>query len=179
MRRALAKRYAQAIFSLGIDESSWEGYGQELADFWASVQGAGPDGEALYSLAYPREIRGQALTAVLAKAALSPTVEKFLRLLSSRGRLSLLGEINAAYQRLGDERKGLIRGVVTSAGPLNDSQLAAIKSALGTFIGHQVELTVKEDPTIIGGLIAKLGDLVVDGSLRTKLDQLGRLLGAA
>ncbi|MDR1577417.1 MAG: ATP synthase F1 subunit delta [Deltaproteobacteria bacterium] len=177
MRVVLAKRYAQALFSLGLDDHAYEAYGQELADFWASLKAAGPEGEVLSSPAFPKEVRGGALELVLAKAGLSQIVGDFLRLLHRRGRLGFLGEIVSAYQKLLDEKNGLIRGLLTTASSLDDSQLSALKSVLGTYMGRRVELTVKLDPSIIGGVVAKLGDLVLDGSLKAKLNRLGRLLG--
>ncbi|MDR1870985.1 MAG: ATP synthase F1 subunit delta [Deltaproteobacteria bacterium] len=177
MRGVFAKRYAQALFSLGVDDNQAQEYGQEIRDFWASLQGAGADGALLYSPAYPKEARGQALNAVLAKAGLSPLVSDFLRLLHLRGRLGSLGEIGVAYARLLDDAAGLTRGILTVPGPLAESQIEALKSALGTLVGRKVEFKVEEDPAIIGGVVAKLGDLVVDGSLRSRLDRLSALLG--
>ncbi|MDR1608752.1 MAG: ATP synthase F1 subunit delta [Deltaproteobacteria bacterium] len=177
MRGVLAKRYAQALFSIGLDDQAHEAYGQELAGFWASLKAAGQIGQVLSSQAYPKEVRSQALEAILAQAKLARVVGDFLRLLLLKGRFGFLEAIVQAYQKLLDDKNGLIRGTVTTAGPLDDSQLAALKSALGAYIGRRVEVTVKSDPAIIGGVVAQLGDLVLDGSLRAKLNRLGRLLG--
>jgi F-type H+-transporting ATPase subunit delta len=179
MRGIIAKRYAQALFSLGEDEGSEAAFGQAVADFAASVKAAGPEGEALSSLAYPKELRGQVLEAVLAKAECPRLVSDFFRLLHARGRLGLLAGIDAAYRKLLDDKAGLVRGEVTVAAPLEPSQLGALKAALSTFTGRHVELTVKEDPAIIGGVVAKLGDLALDGSLKSQFERLSRLIGAA
>ncbi|MDR0548296.1 MAG: ATP synthase F1 subunit delta [Deltaproteobacteria bacterium] len=178
MRDLLAKRYAKALFSIGEDAGQAESFGQEIAEFWAGLEAAGSDGQFLYSLAYSRETRGRALEAVLAKANFSKIVADFFRLLHERGRLGLLGAIVDSFREFLDEKKGLLRGVLTVAAPLDERQLLAIKAALGTFTGRQVELTVQEDPAIIGGVVAKLGDLVLDGGLKSQLDRLSRLLGA-
>jgi F-type H+-transporting ATPase subunit delta len=90
--------------------------------------------------------------------------------------LALLPQVLVAYKFLSDEKEGLIRGTLTTASALGQSELSAVKSALGMFMGQQVELTVKVDQSIIGGLVARLGDLVIDGSVRTQLDNLGRSL---
>jgi F-type H+-transporting ATPase subunit delta len=177
MQDLLAKRYARALFSVGLEDGFYKGYGQELSEFWASLKQAGAMGEVLSSLAYPPEVRGRALEAVLAAAKLAPLVQNFLRLLHDRGRFGLLGAITEAYRFLVDEKEGLLRGSLVSAFPLEDRQLAALKSALGTFIGRKVELTVTLDSFLIGGVVAKLGDLVVDGSLRTKLNKMSQSLG--
>jgi F-type H+-transporting ATPase subunit delta len=117
------------------------------------------------------------LDAILAKAGFSPLVNDFFRLLHLRGRLGLLGEIVTAYDHLMDQRAGITRGTLTVAGPMPESQINALKSALGTLVGRKVELKTVEDQSIIGGVVAKLGDLVVDGSLRSRLDRLSALLG--
>ncbi|MDR1395371.1 MAG: F0F1 ATP synthase subunit delta [Deltaproteobacteria bacterium] len=176
MQGILAKRYAQALFDLGQEEGSVRAWGQELQDFSLSLAGS-EEGSILSSLVYPRELRSRILEAVLKAAGLSERVQNFLRLLLERGRLNILGEIAAAYQRLADDKEGLIRGTVTAAEPLDDGQLAALKSVLSTFAGRKVELSVKQDPALIGGVVAKLGDLVIDGSLRSRLNRMSRQLG--
>ncbi|MDR1084302.1 MAG: ATP synthase F1 subunit delta [Deltaproteobacteria bacterium] len=179
MQDVLAKRYAQALFSIGLEDGFYKGYGEELKDFWESLEDSGPAGDVLSSLAYPKELRNRAVDAVIAAAKLAPMVQNFLRLLHEKGRFNLLGSVAAAYQGLVDRKEGLIRGTLTAASTVDESQLAALKSALSTFIGQSVELSVKEDPGLIGGVVAKLGDLVVDGSLKTKLARMSRLLGTA
>ena len=78
----------------------------------------------------------------------------------------------ADYSKLNDAHKGVARAVVTSAAPLTDSHVAALKDALRETAGRQVDLSVKVDPAIIGGLIVQMGSRMVDGSLRTKLNSI-------
>jgi F-type H+-transporting ATPase subunit delta len=179
MRDLLAKRYAKALFSIGEDDGQAEAYGQAIANFAEGLERVGPEGSALYSPAFPKNARAEALEAILAKIDPPKVVGDFIRLLGERGKLGFIYAISASYQKLLDEKEGLIRGVLTVAAPLDEGRLSAIRAALGTFAGKRVELTVKEDPAIIGGVVAKLGDLVVDGSLRTRFDRLSRLLGSA
>jgi F-type H+-transporting ATPase subunit delta len=162
--------------SLGIDEGLHHEYGQELDDFVQALAKTEQLGQSLYSPVYPKDFRGQLLEKVLAKTDLRPVLNNFIKLLHDRSRLDLLAEINSAYRDLLDQVDGLIRGTLTTASPLKESEISAVKGALGTLTGRAVELTVVHDPAIIGGLVARLGDLVVDSSLRTQLDKLSRIL---
>jgi F-type H+-transporting ATPase subunit delta len=176
MQDILAKRYAKALLSLGRDDGHYREYGTELEGFRQEIDSAGEVGRALISPFYPKPQRGQALAAILDKSDLSPAVANFVKLLHDKGRLNLLGPIADAYSSLKDEAEGIVRGTLTSASPLSESQISLIKGALNTMSGAKVELEVKIDPSIIGGLVAQLGDLVVDSSLRTQLSRLGRKL---
>jgi F-type H+-transporting ATPase subunit delta len=176
MQDILAKRYAKALLLLGQEDGDYRGLGLELTEFQREIAEAGEAGQALISPFYPKDQRGQALAAVLERSSLSPAVNNFIKLLHQKGRLNLLGPIASAYSRLSDEADGLVRGTLTSAAPLTESQISAIKGALHTMSGAKVELEVKIDPSIIGGLVARLGDLVVDSSLQTQLQILGKKL---
>jgi F-type H+-transporting ATPase subunit delta len=103
----------------------------------------------------------------------------FISLLHDRGRLGLLPSISEAYQALSDQAQGLLRGTLSSAVPLEDRDLASIEEALGIFTGRKVLLSQKLDPSILAGLVARIGDLVVDGSLRTQLARLSALVSQA
>jgi F-type H+-transporting ATPase subunit delta len=178
MNDLLAKRYAKALLAIGIEDGRPRELGRELDEFSRSLTAAGDDARALTSPMHPREARGRALEAVLTAAGLTPRADDFLRLLHDRGRLDRLPAMVAAYRALLDEDEGLVRGSLTSASPLSEGEAAAVKAALSTFIGRKVELTVVEDQSVIGGLVARLGDLVVDASLRSQLERLGRELTA-
>lgn len=176
MSDILAKRYAKALLLLGQEDGQSHLYGQELEGFLGELVGAGELGQALASPFYPKDLRGRTLAGILDRSGLSQVVSNFLRLLHDKGRLGRLADIVAAYSRLLDEADGLLRGTLTTAAPLADRELSAIKGALSTMTGAKVDLEVVLDPSIIGGLVARLGDLVVDSSLRTQLDRAGRLL---
>jgi F-type H+-transporting ATPase subunit delta len=176
MSDILSKRYAKALLLLGQEDGNYRQYGQELAEFTKELEQTGEVGQALISPFYPKEKRGQALTAILDQSSLSDIVKNFLRLLHDKGRFNKLSSILDAYSQLCDGADGLIRGTLTTAAPLSESQLSASKGALNTMSGAKVELEVKVDPSIIGGLVARLGDLIVDSSLKTQLERLGRYL---
>ncbi|MDR2385999.1 MAG: ATP synthase F1 subunit delta [Deltaproteobacteria bacterium] len=175
----LAKRYAKALFFLGQEDGLYRAYGSELDSFSQALKATGEVGLALTSPFYAREQRRQALLAILEKSSLSLIVANFVKLLFDKGRLNLLEPIKKAYLELCDEREGLMRGTLTTAAPLTDSQVSAIKGALNIMSGAKVELEVIIDDTIIGGLVARLGDLVVDSSIKTQLKRLSQKLAGA
>lgn len=178
MQSILAKRYARALLSIGLEDGRYHEYGTALADLVKALEEAGPDAKALTTPLYPRAVRTAILEALLAKSNLVEVVANLLRLLLARDRLGLLPALVESYGELVDEKDGLVRGVLTTAASLGQGELSAIEGALGTMTGREVKLEVVEDPAIIGGLVARLGDLVVDGSLKTRLDRIGRLLAS-
>lgn len=171
-----AKRYAQALISLGIADGKYVAYGQELGQLSAALGGAGDLAKALTSPVYPREVQKKMLAGIVTKASLSPMVSNFVNLLLDKGRLGELADITEAYTALSDAERGIVRAKVSSAVPLSDSEISAITASLSKFAGKAVELTANQDLSIIGGLMAQLGDLTIDGSVRTQLGRLAEKL---
>jgi F-type H+-transporting ATPase subunit delta len=104
------------------------------------------------------------------------TVSRFAVLLVERGRIAFLPMISRAYQELTDLQLGRVRAVVSSARPLDVVTEAEIQRALERRTGKKVLMKTEVDPSLIGGVVARVGGLVLDGSLRTRLDQLGSRL---
>jgi F-type H+-transporting ATPase subunit delta len=109
---------------------------------------------------------------ILEKTDFSPTTKSFLQLLQSKGRLGYLEGICRYYQQLTDELSNVTRAVVTSANKLSEDIINRIQEALKQVVKKEVLVTVKEDPAIIGGIVAQVGDLLLDGSLQTQLKSL-------
>ena len=172
------KRYARALLAIGKEDGNFAAYGRELKELADTLAAAGEMAKALTSPAYPDGLRRKSLTEILNKAALSPKVNNFVQLLADKGRLAELQDVAEAYNLLADEERGIIHGSLVSAKALSPDEVEAIRSSLNKFSGHQVELTIEEDPSIIGGLIARLGDLSIDGSVRTQLAKLSEQLDA-
>jgi len=114
--------------------------------------------------------QSRALTAVLSNAGIGGLAANFLRLVAAKRRLFSIGAIIKAFRLLVAQFKGEVTAEVTVADKLGDKQLAALTSALKNVTGKDVDLDVKVDPSIIGGLIVKLGSRMVDTSLKTKLN---------
>ena len=103
------------------------------------------------------------------KLELSKTMSSFLLLLFEKGRIGFIGSINDFYQMLADELKGVARASLVSASQLTSEAIEKIRSALSKKTGKDVILQVKHDPALIGGIVTRIGDLILDGSIKTQL----------
>ncbi|MEW6264444.1 MAG: ATP synthase F1 subunit delta [Thermodesulfobacteriota bacterium] len=166
--QTIARRYAQALLALGQEDGQLTRYGEELAEF---VKAAGQADlvVALTNPLYPREARRKLLDAILAKMKLSKIMENFLDLLQEKGRIGQVKAINDYYQRLVDEARNVKRAMIVTARPLSASAQARVKAAMEKMTGRTIILETKVDPDIIGGLVAQVGDLKMDGSVKTQL----------
>lgn len=174
--QTVIKRYARALLALGQADGQFAQYGRELTSLVGALAESGDAAKALVSPALPEGVRRKMLLAILEKAALSPMVGNFLQLLLDKKRLTDLPDIAETYNHLADSANGIVRARVTSALPLTAEDLTAIGDALGRFTSAKVELTADQDPSLIGGLVAQLGDLTIDGSVRTQIHKLSGLL---
>jgi F-type H+-transporting ATPase subunit delta len=167
----VAGRYASALFSLAQDDRQTEAVAQALARFDALIAES-PDLERLVrSPVFSAADQVKALDAILAGVNIGGVTANFIRLVASKRRLFFIREMMADYRKLYDAHRGVTRADVTSAAALSEAHIAALKESLRAASGgREVDLNVKLDPSIIGGLIVKLGSRMVDGSLKTKLN---------
>ena len=173
---AIARRYAKALVQLGAEEGAVDRFGAELARA-AAVLGTSADLRlVLGSPAHRIEAKREILKDVIAKLNLSGSVANFLQVLLDRGRIGCLSQIVQSYESFADELSGVIRPVLMSAAALGEAQVEEMKSALAKATGKKVVLSVKVDPTLIGGVVTKIGDKVFDGSVRTQLDRIRDIL---
>jgi len=165
----IARRYAQAYFDLAQEAGAIAEWGRELA----RVADALADPDVARALANPR-LRGAEraqLTTALVEGML-PQAANLVRLLLERGRIAALPALVAHYRRLADRASGVVRAEVVSAVPLDAASTKRLRGALSERLGGEVETTVRQDPDILGGLIVRIGDRVIDASVRTRLEQL-------
>jgi F-type H+-transporting ATPase subunit delta len=168
----MAGRYATALFELALEQKAVEAVRADLEKFEALVA-ASPDLTRLVrSPVFTAEEQARALGAVLDKAGIAGLAGKFLTFVASNRRLFAIRDMVKAYRAQVARHKGEISAEVTAAEELNDKHRDALKSALKSVTGKDVDLSVKVDPAIIGGLIVKLGSRMVDSSLRTKLNSI-------
>jgi F-type H+-transporting ATPase subunit delta len=173
---AIARRYAKALVQLAAEEGAVEKFQAGLTAFEAVLAG-NPDLRAiLVSPAYRVEVKREIVRDLLARLALPTTPANFLQLLIDRNRLNYLSQIIASYGILADELSGVVRPTLTSAMPLDDRQVEGIKEALAKSTGKKVVLTVGVDPSLIGGVVTKIGDKVFDGSVKTQLTRIEDIL---
>ncbi len=164
-------RYASALFALALERRETSEVAAALATFSGMIDES-PDLQRLVrSPVFSSEEQLTALKALLSAAGISGIAANFIELVASKRRLFAIRDMIADYSKLNDSFRGVTRAKVTSALPLSDDNVAALKDSLRSISGGKdVDLTVKLDPSIIGGLIVQLGSRMVDGSLKTKLN---------
>ena len=168
----ISRRYARALLSLGKEDGNYLKYGEELKAFSELLKRETQAQYILQSPIYDFTSRSNLLKAILEKAGLSPTVNSFIRLLLAKGRIRYLEDISLYYAQLTDELSNIKRAMVTAAVQLSDDIIQRIQATLKEVVQKEVVVTVKQDPSIIGGIVAQVGDLTLDGSLRTQLKSL-------
>jgi F-type H+-transporting ATPase subunit delta len=168
----ISRRYARALLSLGKEDGNYLKYGEELKAFSELLKRETQARYILQSPIYGFAGRSQLLKAVLGKTGFSPIVNNFIELLLTKGRIQYLEDISIFYSQLTDELSNIKRAMVTAAVELSDDIIQRIQAALKEVVQKEVVVTVNQDPSIIGGIIAQVGDLTLDGSLRTQLKSL-------
>ena len=165
-------RYATALFELARDEKSIDAVRADLDKFDAMLTESADLRRLVRSPVFTADAQMKALSAVLEKAGITGTSAKFLRVLTANRRLFAVADVIRAFRALVAKFRGEATAEVTVAEQLNDKNLDALKAALKSVTGKDVALNVKVDPSIIGGLVVKLGSRMVDSSLRTKLNSI-------
>jgi F-type H+-transporting ATPase subunit delta len=176
-RSPSARRYAEAIFEIAMENESfvqWSGDLQTIADFVSEADVAA----LLANNRVPREEKMRLLAAGL-EGEISPLAMNLVRILEDKGKLHLARDIQIIFQEKVDDARGIAHAVVTTAVPLSDDERNAVSARLSSVTGKQVDVTPVVDEAIIGGLIARIGDQLIDGSTRTKLLALKRQLASA
>jgi F-type H+-transporting ATPase subunit delta len=166
----VAKRYAKALLEIGRDEDKMEAYGEELGRMVEAFDQAPELEKVLTNPAFGLEDRSGVLNKILEQMSFAPMVNNFFRLLMDRGRIGATRQIKQVYDGLVDEARGVTRAQVFSAAPLQQDEIDQLKQALQTVAGGEVQIEVKEDPSLIGGVKARIGDLVLDGTVKTQLE---------
>jgi F-type H+-transporting ATPase subunit delta len=165
-------RYATALFELARDQKSVDSIKADLDRFEAMLADSADLRRLVRSPVFAAEAQLRALSAVLDQAGISGVSANFLKVLTANRRLFAVADVIRAFRALVARFKGEATADVTVAETLNDKNLDALKTALKTVTGKDVALNVKVDPSIIGGLVVKLGSRMVDSSLRTKLNSI-------
>lgn len=177
MKRELAaKRYAQAAFDIALERNDIDGW---LAGLQALADLAAQPGvvEVLESTRVATAEKERLLETGL--SAVSPLALNLARLLVAKRRFALAGQVQEEFARLVDEHRGVSRGNVVTAVQLSDAEREQVAGKLGGLLGREVLLESEVDPSILGGLVARVGDRLIDGSTRSRLLALKRELAAA
>lgn len=165
----VAERYASALFDLARDESAIDQIEAELGTIEGLLD-ASPDFRRLIeSPVFSAEDQQRAIGAVADKAGIGGLTGNFLRLIAKNRRLFALPGIAKAFHELAAKYRGEVTAEVTSAHPLVEGQISALKAALKDKLGKNVTLQTRINPALLGGLVVKVGSRMIDTSLRTRL----------
>ena len=168
----VARRYARALLEVGRENGQHKDYGQELDQVAACLHQVPELKLALFNPAIGFNERKELWKEILHYLKLNPIICNFLLLLADRGRLGAIADIQQAYNGFLDELEGIRRATVRTVEALDQATISALASRLETRTGKKIFLEIKEDPSLIGGLIAQVGDLVLDGSIKGELARL-------
>ena len=169
----LARRYAKALFSLGKEQGKTEEYSATLLGIAALYDdGAAGIGDAVTNPLYPLEIRQKVMARIAESVQADAIMTGFLNLLIEKKRADILPDIAHEMRVMVDKDQNISHGSIVSAIALDKALLDKIQGTLEKLTGNRVILETQVDPSIIGGIIAKVGDLVLDGSIKTQLNGL-------
>ena len=181
MPQAAATRYARALADAALDPKNRSDARQLLNELGTFDQMANESADLKNILLSPA-VQGSKKRAVVARFAdslpLSKLVRNFLYVIIDHHRVGMLGEIREAFETVLDERLGVVRAEVKSAAPLDARQQQAIAAELSQVAGKQVRCTFDTEPNLVGGVVARIGSTIYDGSVRARLDALRERLVA-
>ncbi len=172
-RISSGKRYAQAAFELALEKNELESWQISLG----KIAGAVSDAKLMTLLENPKlpfDTKRSLLEERLGEV--NPLALNLACLLMSRGRLRIAGDVSRQYDLLLDAHHGIARAEVVTALPLDNADKERISRRLGEMIGRKVVIDAQVDPSVIGGFRAKIGDTLIDGSIRNRLESLRKRL---
>jgi F-type H+-transporting ATPase subunit delta len=176
LRGAAARRYAQAVFDLAKDEGTLDRW---LADLKTlnSIFGSQNAVTMLEDPKITHVAQRKVVDDILAKVKVDPLVGNFVNLLVQRNRLTLLPRIVEIFGEMYNREKGIVIADVTTAVPLDAAHQKQVADKLSEMTGKKVELRMHTDPKILGGIITRIGDELIDASVAGRLAELaGRLV---
>jgi len=165
-----ARRYAEAAFEIARRDGTLDRWSDDLrlaADVLAQPEVARIVDNPATPFAARREVLAR-----LFETRISPNAYNLTLLLARRGRLSIAPAVAAEYKRLVDRERGVVPATVTSAIPLEPAELAAIDARVREMTGARTEITTALDPALIGGITVRIGDRLIDASVRGRLERL-------
>lgn len=169
---SVARRYARALLQIGTEDGNLERIGREVGVLARAFKRSAELAQTLTNPVFPRSEREKVLRALLDRIGAIQAVTNFTRLLLDRERLNVLPDIARELEAMIDARAGRVAAKVTSAAPLEEPQKKRLVKTLESLSGKKVDMTVEHDPALLGGVIAQVGDVVYDGSLRTQLERI-------
>ncbi len=170
---SIARRYARAFIALGQENNKTDTLSGDLQTFGAVLNSS--DGQLKQALSNPGLTaieRKAVLNAVLDKLSLDTDSANFLRLLVDKNRFAEFDGITRSFNEMADQLAGRARAVVTTAAELNAAMKKTVQDALEASTGKTVEIDFQVDPGLIGGMVAQVGDISYDASVRARLEDI-------
>jgi F-type H+-transporting ATPase subunit delta len=174
--QTVARRYASALADVILERREGVQVQEELAAWEGMILKNGPLLEAFSNPTVPYEQKGNLLNELILRTSVLPTTANFLRILLRNQRLAELPEVNAKLAQVLDERAGVISAQVTSARPVSDGSKALLEEKLAQMTGKRIRLSFDIDESLLGGIVARIGSTIYDGSVRNQLRRLGEEL---
>jgi F-type H+-transporting ATPase subunit delta len=168
----ISKRYAKALFSLGQEDGNFDQYGRDLIEFAEFCQQQEDFRRIIANPVFAVEDRKRILRAVLEKSSFSDMVKNFLYLLLEKDRIGNLESITEHYTKLTDDISNIARAEIITARPLKEEALERIEKSLERLTSKKIKSEVKQDQELIGGVVVKIGDMVLDGSVKAQIEGL-------
>ena len=172
----VSKRYAKALLSLGQEDGNFEKYGRDLQDFSGFCEVHKEVIGVIANQIFSIEDRRRILQALLGKSSYSDVAKNFLNLLLDKNRIGTIHQITDHYERLTDDISNIARAEIVTPRPLREDAQNKLEKVLGDLTSKTIKIEVKEDISLIGGIVVKIGDLVLDGSVKTQLEGLNESL---
>ena len=168
----LGKRYAKAVYDLTGPAGTVDRAARELSDFAKSFSESRGLRSVFENPSVSHEARRRLLREIATQMGMSDHVRDLLLLLSDRRRMAHLPEVAEAFQAMIEQRSGKVRAEVTTAAELPPGYYTELERVLSGVTGKQVVLTHKVDPSLLGGVVTRIGDQILDGSLKSRLSEL-------
>jgi len=168
----LAARYATAIFELAQEDKSIDAVEKDFAVLKSMIAHSPDLTRLVRAPVFSSEEQAAGLSAIMHRMEAAALTRRFVLLLTEKRRLFALVDIIGAFHTMVAKMRGEVEATVTSARALGDSEIASLKQILKSKLGRDARLEAKVDPSLLGGLVVKVGSRMIDSSLRTKLNGL-------
>ena len=172
MTTGVAERYASALFELAKEQNQQIQVEKDLTSFQAMLSDSADLRRLIMSPSFSADEQSKALTAIATKAGIGSLAANFMKVLARNRRLFITQDVIKNFRLIAARARGEVSADVTSAHPLTEPQLQALKDQLKSTVGRDITIQSKVDPSLLGGLVVKVGSRMIDSSLRTKIEQL-------
>jgi F-type H+-transporting ATPase subunit delta len=173
---AVARRYARALLELGAEIEQLDALVEEISAVAESYEASPELQAALENPLFPYQVKKNILAELAQTIGLGQNARNALFLLNDRRRMPFLPGIAQLLREMNDKKKGLLRAEVVTAAPLSEAYYARLQQQLEKMTGRKIALDKREDPSLIAGVITRIGDTVYDGSLRSRLQEIKHAL---